>query len=237
MEPYVLLPLSNRSGIVDGSQFHTLRRERWTVTLKLPSLEASGSVSVQLQAAPVADEDSFEDRHDFGTLSSEGTTIVRSWERDGVVADFSWSPEDIWMRAVVSAQTGDYVLECQAEGRFIDLENEAEEELLSEMLRKSITTRGRFVDEAERQVLKDLQRGSETTQGVLMVNTDDVEADSVIREAIVDQAAWLQQRQLFLNSGKAEDRREGLKMRGLAPEVEETLSNIVLMNSRVWFGR
>lgn len=239
MEPYVLLPVATRNGAVEGLSFHTFRRTRWKFTLRVSSLESGGSVDVILEGAPqVSDDDDYETLHDFGTVSATGTTTIYSYDPPGSgTADFSLTEEHLWIRTQVESAVGDYTLEVLAEARFLDLLEESHVALLPSSIRDSIESRDRIVDRAERDLLQWLQRGIPTKWGVLAVRSDAVEADDLIREAIVQQAIWQARKDSLRESGDVDDRADGFRMAHLSPDAKSILSPILRHDLRVWRGR
>ena len=236
MEPYILLEMASRDGTQEGGIFHTTRRTRWTVTLRVSSLESGGSVAVQLEGGPTADEDGFAILHDFGTLSSEATTVVHSFEVDQAEADFSMDESDLFIRGNVTANTGDYVLELLASSRFWDPGVDAHREDLTKMLTASKKDLERFMSRAERDVVRFLMLGLDGTDGTLNI-TDQHDAKDIIRLAVVEQGDWLAYREVLANSKDYQDRKDAVKNRGLSPAAEELLDEIVTLSGRVWRGR
>lgn len=239
MEPYVLLPMARRSGVVEGPPFHTVRRIRWEFTIRIFSLESGGSVDVILEGGPdAADDDAFETLLDLGTLSSTGTTMVYSYDPPGSgSADFTMTQETLWLRAQIDAAVGEHVVEVLAASRFLDLTQDEHDQLLPSALRASIESKGPLVDRAERDVIRWLQQGIQNSQGSMAIKTDDVVADELIREAIVQQAAWLARRQSLVDSSDQVDRSEGRAMGMINPEIRDILHPILRYDLRTWRGR
>lgn len=236
MEPYILLEMASRDGTQEGGIFHTTRRTRWTVTLRVSALEAGGSVSVQLEGGPTADEAGFATLHDFGTVSAEGTTVVHSFKNEQAAADFSMDESDLFFRANVSANTGTYVLELLAASRFWDPGVDAHREDLTKMLKTSKDDLERFMSRAERDVVRFLMLGLDGSDGRLNI-TDQHDAKDIIRLAVVEQGNWLAYREVLANSKDYADRKDAIKNRGIAPAAEELLDDVTTLTGRVWRGR
>ncbi|MHC4647634.1 MAG: hypothetical protein ACYTBJ_19380 [Planctomycetota bacterium] len=238
IEPYILFGVSSRSSTEQGPTFDTTRRTRWTVTLRVSSLESGGSVAVKLEAAPTADDtDGYVTLYDFGTVSAEGTTTVYSFEVEGAAADFSVDESDLFIRGNITANTGEYVLEMTASSRFWDPDVDAHREDLTKMLETSSNDLLRFMGRAERDVLRFLMLGLDGSSGALNINHSKHDAKDVIRLAIVAQGDWLAQREVLASSEDPEVRKECVRMRGLSPAAEEMLDDVVNLSSRVWRGR
>ena len=237
MEPYILLEMASRDGTQEGGIFHTTRRTRWELTLRVSSLEAGGSVAIQLEGGPTADEDGFSTLHDFGTVSAEGETVVHSYAIDQGEADFSMDESDLFMRGNVTANTGAYVLELLASSRFWDPGVDAHREDLTKMLTGSKNDLERFMTRAERDVLRFLMLGLDGSDGTLNIKTSQHDAKDIIRLAVVEQGNWLAYREVLANSKNYSDQKDAVKRRGLSPAAEEMLDEIVTLSGRVWRGR
>lgn len=239
MEPYVLLPQARRTGVVDGANFHTLRRTRWKVSLRVLSLASGGSVSVVLEGSPDADSDSaYRTLHDFGAVSAAGTTVVYSYTppADSGATTFSMTDVDLEIRGRITAATGEHVVEFLAESRLVDLEDAAIVEELPAILRAAETTRQRYVDEAERDIIRHLQFGAENSRGVIPVRSDDPQAWPILRRAIIMQAEWRSDTERLFNSGNRDDQKDARRRPSISPGAEDVLEAI-LIRPRGWRGR
>ena len=237
MEPYILFSTANRDSAQEGVAFHTTRRTRWTVTLRVSSLESGGSVAVALEGGPTMDEDGFATLYDFGTVSAEEETIVHSFEVDQAAADFAMDESNLYIRGNISANTGDYVLELLAASRFWDPGVDAHREDLTKMLKTSNNDLERFMSKAERDVVRFLMLGLDGTDGTLNINTAIHDAQDIIRLAVVEQGNWLAYRETMANSKNYQDRKDAIRNSGLAPAAEEMLDEVTTLTGRVWRGR
>lgn len=237
-EPYVLLERGRRTGVVDGAAFPTHYRTRWAFTLRVASLGASASVRAILKASPDAtNEDAWETKHDFGMISAEGDTVVRTFELDGVAAAFAWTEANLWMRLDIEEATGEHVVEALAEGRWLDLQEPEHEAELPGMVRTQKITRAKFVDDGERDVVRYLKQGRPGGRGDLALHTGNPTTPDLVRRAVAEQARWVAMRESLYASGEEPDRSEARRMAELTRDVSRILLPVIDLSGRVWRGR
>ena len=145
---HTLLPFDTyEAGASDteGAGQATAGRTRWTFTLEVAEVT---SVTVVIQGAAVDDDDEYTTLGTFnsGAIASTGTYTLTS------PTDFTVQPYHEYLRAKVTAQTGDATVRVVASAPFVDPTISADKDLVSKALREWDDGLVRTVEQAERDV-------------------------------------------------------------------------------------
>jgi len=235
---YSLFPLFERSGTTEGLSFETGRRTTWSVTLRVAQLASSGSVTVALEASPTGEDDDWTSLSTFGgAKSSTGSTTITTAAEDFTVTD-----RDRFLRAEVTAATGDYSIEVTASSAFLDPTVTADKALLSKELRNWSDGLTRTVERAERDVLGLLKHQDQALAalGILDVDLHAYDAYGEIREMIAEQADWLGTRADLQRAALKGDGPAAVTLRGMgdrAPGLMDRVNNLRRTRARSWRGR
>lgn len=235
---YDLLPLAKYEATdeIEGRSFAIGGRTRWTLKLQVGALASGGSVTVKVRAAPIDDDDYFEDLVSFGAVSSAGTTTKTHG------SDFTVQPYHKYLRVerAASAQTGDAVYGVTGTAPFLDPALPTDTDLLSKQLREWDDGLTRTVEQAERDVralMLDSDRDL-AALGVLDVDLTVEDAYAELRQTIAEQADWLYERYRLLYVDRSDGaRKTAREMDDVKPDVVDRLRKLRPVTATVWRGR
>lgn len=188
---YTLLPFDEREdeALAEGSHFPTAGRTRWDFTLEVAEV---GSVTVAIQGSPLDQDDHFITLGTFnaGPITAADTYTLTSY---GATPDFTVEPFHRYLRARVTAQTGDAVMQVTGSGAFLDPSVADDVDLLSKDLREWSDGLTRTVERAERDVWAMVLHPDrdKARHGWLDPFLTATTARDQIREMIAEQADWL----------------------------------------------
>lgn len=231
---YTLLPFDERGAteLTEGGHFPTAGRTRWDFTLQVASVT---SVTVVIQGAPVDDDDHFTTLGTFnaGAITAAGSYALTSY---GASPNFTVQPYHEYLRAKVTAQTGDAVLEVTGAAAFLDPSVAADTALLGQRLRGWSDGLTRTVERAERDVWAMILHPDRdlAAHGWLDPFLTTATARGQIREMIAEQADWLEA------MSKAVDDGNGKALADWPDEKPNLLDRIAKLRPAeraVWRGR
>lgn len=233
---HTLLPFDTygdtEPGDVEGMGQATVGRTRWDFTLEVASVT---SVTVVIQGSAVGDDDEYTTLGTFngGAIATAGTYTLTSY---GGTPDFTVESYHEWLRAKVTAQTGDATVEVTAAAAFVDPTVADDKNLLRKELREWSDGLTRTVEDAERVVrallLSDVHAGA----GVLAIRNVASAYDEV-RGAVAKQADWLYGREMLAREKSAAAAGALRRMPETAPAVLSGIRRIQPNVAAYWLGR
>jgi len=231
---HTLLPFdtyeSDSAGDIEGTGVQTIGRTDWDFTLEVAEVT---SVTVVLQAAAVDDDDEYAtvDTFEDGAITSTGSYTLTA------PTDFTVQPFHEWIRAKVTAQTGDATIMAKGSAAFIDPTDFEDTLMLTKAVREWDDGLDRTVERAERDVRALLlsYAGDEAEAGRLAVHGTAQAAYDEIRDMVAEQTDWLYRKhQLF--QGR-DTRAEALSMDDLAPGLMSRARKLQPKAHAYWRGR
>ncbi len=230
MARYRLLPVLRFDGLWKGEIFEVGGRTKWNASLHVSRLSSGASVTVVLETSPTEEEQDFSTWKTFGAISVVGTTdLIPS-------KDLSLTtPRDVYMRANITAITGEAVCECMISSPFVDVTADDGLALLPQELREWKDGRDRIVERAERDVVGMILRNPET--GDLDVDLTLPDAHDLIQREIALQAGHLHRRALLERSHEPSAMVTLREMTLLVPGMGRGLRKVRHMRQTIWRGR
>lgn len=241
---YVLIPLGSREETLDADEvwrFPTLRRDSWTARVRVT--QVGTSVTLKIQGTAWGDDDA-----DYTDLFEKTyTAAADEVVGDGVAWDTAPDLTHAYLRAIVSAADGEYVLEVTAKAKVFDedaLSTNAQagaQDLLSDDL-QSFDDRALIAQRAQRKILHKVfgqdQLGRFTEVDTWRLTRP--RSLRIFKEAIALQAEHEFQRYRAMRSDEPADSflASGSRFPDLAPGIEEIVDPLVeITEDLVWRHR
>jgi hypothetical protein len=223
---YTILPAATDSGDITGLSFATGRRLEWSFTLRLPYVE-TGTVQVQVEKAPLDEDDLFAVVHDFTALA-QGAEVTQA---------LTLTADDRYIRATVTGATGEFVAELLASAPWLNPDVHAEALYLPKEVREWKDGLTRTVEDAEETVHR-LLLDSDSDVGVYEADIGAPDFLIAMRQAISLQAGLILRREELLRAAKDPVATETLEdLPTIAQGVEAKLRRFRPSSVGVWRGR
>lgn len=228
---------SESVSLAEGAGFPTAGRTRWDFTLRVASVT---SVTVVIQGGPADDDDDYGTLGTFngGAITSAGNYTLTSY---GNAPDFTVAAYHEWLRAKVTAQTGDAAIECFMAGAFFDPASD-DVQMLPKAVRDYQDGLTRLSEQAERDV-----------RGLLLVG--DRSGSRVGRLSPALTASWAldevramcaeQVEHLFIREMLSREARKGdvgaaaelRRMGDLKADIMDRVRRLQPVSAAIWRGR
>lgn len=237
---HTLIAPARHDGIVEGFAVAIGGRAYWEIDFDIGEIVTS--VDVEIEAAAAAD---FEFPTSLFTqqLTTIGrTTIKTRYEPEGQPADFTLNdkPHLQWLRALVTANVGDYVLACVARAPFLDNDERSDTRDLEKLSKRARTIKDPvrlqgLVEDAERDILEYFGRDR---VGSIRATVDSPDFHDAIRTSISRRVDDLIQIDELSRSNRSADKEAVRRMdSGIRDMSRRPIARFRTRPSILWRGR